>query len=107
MVTHLTDVQRTLEGLHPLCHPRTRIFVYSYSRLWQPLLRLAEVLGLKYRQPPEAWLPPEEIENMLSLADFEVVRDDRADRLSGRDARSSPTSSTATWATCPLVDGSP
>jgi SAM-dependent methyltransferase len=75
-VTHLTDVQRTLEGLHPLCHPRTRILIYSYSRLWQPLLRLAELLGLKHRQPPEAWLPPEEIKNMVSLADFEVVRDD-------------------------------
>jgi glycosyltransferase involved in cell wall biosynthesis len=31
---------------------------------------------MKYRQPPESWLPPEEIKNMLSLADFEVVRDD-------------------------------
>jgi SAM-dependent methyltransferase len=76
IVTHLTDVQRTLEGLHPLCHPRTRILIYSYSRLWQPLLRLAELLGLKHRQPPEAWLPPEEIKNMVSLADFEVVRND-------------------------------
>jgi SAM-dependent methyltransferase len=77
VVTHLTDVQKTLESLHPLCHSRTRVFIYSYSRLWQPLLRLGEIAGLKYRQPPESWLPPEEIENMLSLADFEVVRRDR------------------------------
>ncbi len=77
VVTHLTDVQRTFEALHPVCHPRTRLLIYSYSRLWQPLLRLAEALGLKYRQPPEAWLPPEEIRNMLALADFEVVREDR------------------------------
>ena len=77
VVTHWTDVQRALEGLHPLCHSRTRLFLYSYSRLWQPLLRLGETLGLKYRQPPESWLPPEEIENMLALADFEVVRRDR------------------------------
>lgn len=77
VVTHLTDVQRTLESLHPLCHARTRVFIYSYSRLWQPLLRLAESVGMKYRQPPEAWLPPEEIESMLSLADFDVIRRDR------------------------------
>ena len=77
VVTHLTDVQRTLEGLHPLCHPRTRVFIYSCSRLWQPVLRAGEALGLKHRQPPEAWLPPEEIKNMLTLADFELVRDDR------------------------------
>jgi SAM-dependent methyltransferase len=77
VATHLTDVQRTLEALHSVCHSKTRIFIYSYSRLWQPILRLAEGLRLKYRQPPEAWLPPEEIENMLGLADFEVVRRDR------------------------------
>jgi hypothetical protein len=76
VVTHLTDVQAALEALHAVSHSRTRVLIYSYSRLWQPLLRLAEVLGMKYRQPPEAWLPPEEIENMISLADFEVVRRD-------------------------------
>jgi SAM-dependent methyltransferase len=76
VVTHLTDVQRVLEGLHAVCHPRTRILIYSYSRLWQPLLRLAEILGLKYRQPSEAWLPPEEIANMIALSDFELVRRD-------------------------------
>jgi glycosyltransferase involved in cell wall biosynthesis len=31
---------------------------------------------MKYRQPPEAWLPPEEIKAMLAFADFEIVRDD-------------------------------
>jgi SAM-dependent methyltransferase len=76
VVTHLTDVQATLEALHAVSHPRTRVLIYSYSRLWQPLLRLAERLGMKYEQPPESWLPPEEIKSMLSLADFEVVRDD-------------------------------
>ncbi len=76
LVTHLTDVQATLEALHAVSHPRTRVLIYSYSRLWQPLLRLAELLGMKYRQPPEAWLPPEEVKAMLALADFQVVRDD-------------------------------
>jgi SAM-dependent methyltransferase len=76
VVTHLTDVQATLEAIRPLCHARTRIVIYSYSRLWQPVLRLAEMVGLKYRQPPEAWLPPEEVRNMLALADFETVRTD-------------------------------
>jgi len=76
VVTHFTDVQRTLQALRSVCHARTRIFIYSYSRLWQPLLKLAEWTGLKYQPPPDAWLPPEEVRNMLSLADYEVVRDD-------------------------------
>jgi SAM-dependent methyltransferase len=76
VVTQLSDVQATLEALHPLCHPRTRVVIYSYSRLWQPVLRLVEILGLKYTQPPESWIPPEEIRNMLALADYETVRTD-------------------------------
>jgi SAM-dependent methyltransferase len=76
VVTHLADVQAALEALHAVSHARTRVLIYSYSRLWQPLLRLAELLGMKHRQPPEAWLPPEELETMISLADFEVVRRD-------------------------------
>ena len=76
VVTHVTDVQALLEALHAMSHARTRVLIYSYSRLWQPLLRLAELVGMKYRQPPEAWLPPEEIKAMLALADFEIVRDD-------------------------------
>jgi SAM-dependent methyltransferase len=77
VVTQLTDVQRTLEALHPLCHSRTRVLIYSYSRLWQPILKLSEALGLRDRQPADAWLPPEEVANMLALADFEIVREDR------------------------------
>ena len=38
VVTHLVDVQATLEALRPLCHAQTRVIVYSYSRLWQPIL---------------------------------------------------------------------
>jgi len=77
VVTQLEDVQRTLENLHPLCHSHTRVLVYSYSRLWQPLLRLAEWIGLRHRQPTDSWLPPEEVANMLTLADFDIVRGDR------------------------------
>jgi SAM-dependent methyltransferase len=72
--TQLTDVQATLEAFHAVCHSRTRLFLYSYSRVWQPVLRLAEALGLKQRLPPESWLPSEEVAHMLALADFEVIR---------------------------------
>jgi SAM-dependent methyltransferase len=75
-VTLLTDVQRVFEQLHAVSHPRTRLLVYSYSRLWQPVFRLAEAVGLRMRQPSDSWLPPEEVRHMLGLSDWEVVRDD-------------------------------
>lgn len=76
VVTTLADVQGAFESVASVCHQRTRLFVYSYSRLWQPALRAAEMAGLKARPPAEAWLPPEEVRNMLQLADYEVVRRD-------------------------------
>ena len=76
MVSHFTDVQAAFEALHGVCHSRTRLLIYSYSRVWQPLLRLAEWLGLKHQPPPEAWLPSEEVAHILHLADFESVRHD-------------------------------
>jgi SAM-dependent methyltransferase len=75
-VTHLEDVQASLEAIARVCHARTRVMIYSYSRLWQPILRLGELTGLKHKPPPEAWLPAEEVANMLALADYEVVRHD-------------------------------
>jgi glycosyltransferase involved in cell wall biosynthesis len=42
------------------------------------VLRLAEMLGQKRQPPPDAWLPPEEVANMLALADYELVRRDYA-----------------------------
>ena len=41
---------------------------------WDPYH--VEMAGLKPRPPAEAWLPPEEVRNMLELADYEVVRRD-------------------------------
>ena len=38
VVTHLTDVQAALEALQTVSHGQTRVLIYSYSRLWQPLL---------------------------------------------------------------------
>lgn len=77
VATQLSDVQGTFEALQGVCHSRTRLLIYSYSRLWQPVLWLTERLGLRHKAPPDAWLPPEEVRHMLALADFEVVRLDR------------------------------
>jgi SAM-dependent methyltransferase len=76
VITHFVDVQAAFEAFKEKCHPGTRLFVYSYSRLWQPVLAVAEGLGLKGKAPAESWLPPEEVRGMLALADFEVVRRD-------------------------------
>ncbi len=77
VLTFLGDVRRLFDALHLVSHAKTRIIIYSYSRLWQPVLKLAEFLGLKRAQPADAWIPPEEVRTMLHLADWELVRGDR------------------------------
>lgn len=77
VLTFLGDVRRLFDILHLVSHSKTRIIIYSYSRLWQPVLRLAEMLGLKQAQPADSWIPQEEVRTMLHLADWDLVREDR------------------------------
>lgn len=77
VVTLLGDVKQLFDLLHSVSHAKTRVVIYSYSRLWQPVLKLAELLRLKQAQPPEAWIPQEEVRTMLHLSDWDFVREDR------------------------------
>jgi 2-polyprenyl-3-methyl-5-hydroxy-6-metoxy-1,4-benzoquinol methylase len=73
LLGYLYDIRLTFERLRTVCHPRTRLVVNWYSRLWQPLLVLAERLGLKYPQPLVNWTTVEDVTNLLSLSGFEAV----------------------------------
>jgi len=70
----LYDVQAAFENLHKISGPRTRIVISHYSYLWDPLLRLGETLGIKAKQPVQNWLARADIENLLQLAGFEIIR---------------------------------
>lgn len=71
------DVQRVLEQVRRVCHPRTRILITYYNHLWEPLLWLAEGLGIKKATPPQNWLSTRDMENLLQLAGFEAFRKTR------------------------------
>jgi SAM-dependent methyltransferase len=70
----LEDVQGVLERLAAFCHDRTRLVVSFHNWLWQPLLKTAETLGLRQPQPPESWLTPRDVQNLLDLAGWEVLK---------------------------------
>lgn len=74
LANDLWDVQQALEQLAPLCTPRTRVILNSYSRLWEVPLRLAARLGLSRPNLPQNWLAREDVANLLRLAGFELVR---------------------------------
>ncbi len=70
----LEDVQGVIERLAAFCHDRTRLVVSFHNWLWQPLLKTAETLGLRQPQPPESWLTPRDVQNLLDLAGWEVLK---------------------------------
>ena len=77
LVNDAWDVQVVFERLRANCSADTRLIINVYSRVYQPLLSLAGVLGLATRTLPQNWLTPEDVENLLNLAGFEVIRRQR------------------------------
>jgi hypothetical protein len=74
VIGYYDDIQARLESLRRLCHSGTRLMITHYSALWQPAIVLAERLGFKKKQPIASWLSPEDIENLLRLAGYDLVR---------------------------------
>jgi len=74
LVGALEDCEQTLRQLNRVSSRETRIVIAYYSPLWEPLLTLAQMLGLKMPQQPQNWLSTGDIESLLALAGFEVIK---------------------------------
>ena len=74
LVNDLFDVQQVFENIARHCHPGTRVILNSYSRLWELPRRLAETVGLAPAQLTQNWLAPEDVGNLLYLADLDLIR---------------------------------
>jgi len=73
VVGYLFDVWTFFRTLHRVAHPATRVILTYYNFLWEPLLHLAEAMGLKEREPLQNWLSRLDLVNLLELGDFEPV----------------------------------
>jgi SAM-dependent methyltransferase len=67
------DIDGTLSLVHHLCAPSTRIIISYYSHLWEPILKLAEALHLRSRQPKINYIATVDFLNLMDLADLEVI----------------------------------
>lgn len=73
----LWDIQAVLHNLRKWVSPRTKVIISAFNYIWEGTLRFAETLGLKAKQPLQNWLNIKDIENLLELEDFEIVKVDR------------------------------
>jgi SAM-dependent methyltransferase len=73
LLPYVHDLLQLFARVSAHSHPGTRVVIHSYSRAWKPFIRLAEILRLKPPKPLRNWVAPEDVRNLLDLADFEVV----------------------------------
>lgn len=74
VVGHLQDIEETFRGLRVFCRYDTRIIISYYNFLWEPILKLGEIFRLKMPQQYQNWLSSEDISNLLSLTEYQVVK---------------------------------
>ena len=78
------DIDATLRLIHQLCSPSTRIIISYYSHLWEPVLKSAEALGLRSKQPKINYIATADFLNLMDLADFEVISQEQRQLLPQR-----------------------
>jgi len=74
LVGYVHDVERVFLNLQKISHPKTKVVITHYNHLWEPAMQFAEHLGFKARQPLENWLSDKDVENLLYLAGFEIIK---------------------------------
>jgi ubiquinone/menaquinone biosynthesis C-methylase UbiE len=67
------DIDGTLRSVHRLCAPSTRVIISYYSHLWEPVLKIAEALRLRSKQPKINYIATADFLNLMDVADFEVI----------------------------------
>jgi SAM-dependent methyltransferase len=78
------DIDATLRLVHHLCAPSTRIIISYYSHLWEPVLKAAEALKLRAKQPKINYIATADFLNLMDLADFEVISQEQRQLLPRR-----------------------
>jgi SAM-dependent methyltransferase len=74
LIGYLEDVQSAFDNLHRVTSPESRVVITYVNHLWEPLLRLAQTIGLTTPQRRQNWLGLADIENLLFLSNFEVIK---------------------------------
>ena len=75
------DIDGTLRLVHHLCAPSTRIIIAYYSHLWEPILKAAEALRIRSKQPVINYIATADFLNLMDLADFEVISQEKRQLL--------------------------
>ena len=73
-INDTVDALKALRALRSASRPHTRLVIYTYNHLWQPVNLLAEKLGVKMPLVEPNWLSETDLRGLLMVADFEWIR---------------------------------
>src|SRR5262249_19121682 len=74
LVNDVWDVETLFKNLARHCSSATRLVLNTFTRVWEVPCRFAEEVGLVKKMRTQNWLMMSDVENLLDLTNFEVVR---------------------------------
>ena len=74
MLGELNDVQKFFDNLKSAGDEFTRYIIDYYNSLWEPLLKLGEIIRCKMPISRQNWLQTGQINCLLDLSGFEVIK---------------------------------
>lgn len=69
----IADIQEFLISLKHICSSSTRIIIDTYCYIWEPILWIAQKIGLRKKTSIRHWLTQRDIKNFLHLSDYEYL----------------------------------
>ncbi len=73
-VNHDYDIEGTLRGLKAKLDRRARVLLVAYNPYYRSLYRLANALGIRHGEQPGTFITHTDLQNIASLAGFQVLR---------------------------------
>lgn len=77
LLSSLHDIQAALKNIRNLCNDNTKVVFSSFNYIWEPFLKIGEVLRIRQKHPLQNWLTVKDIENLLYLEGFETIKLER------------------------------
>lgn len=73
----LWDAQKAIHNIRKLCHSQTRIVISQYNFSWEFFIKVLEFFRLKQKQPNQNWFSNKDVEGLLALENFQVIKTER------------------------------
>lgn len=73
-INEAADVQAFFTALRRCARPDTRLVFTFFNNFWRPALDLASACGIKAKRPPNNWLSRTDVQNLLRLGGWELVK---------------------------------